>query len=165
MAFTTRSGLSSARALVLNRPQLASQSQWISRVANNLTTQKRDISIQALDERKGGTSSTPTFQQPSSLLTQSHRPPTSNCPRLRLGRLLSLPRPRPPKVPNCRRISPVLLRLHTSPRLHLRRNARIPLRIGTRSRSERPKTRSTILSRLGGWCRLGQAHAVHRRSG
>lgn len=54
MAFATRSGMGSARALVLNRSQLGVQSQWVSRVANSVAGQKREISIQALDERKGG---------------------------------------------------------------------------------------------------------------
>lgn len=56
MSLATRSGVGSARALVLNRTQPGFQSQWLSRVANSIASQRRDISIQALDERKGGTS-------------------------------------------------------------------------------------------------------------
>ena len=56
----------SARAFLLNRTQLASQSQWPSRVASNLSNQRRAISIQALDERKGGTSRSSTIPRCSS---------------------------------------------------------------------------------------------------
>lgn len=168
MSLATRSGVGSARTLVLNRAQLASQSQWLSRVANNIAGQRRDISIQALDERKGGKlyhNHEPPHSKYLFLTTSHRRPPKSNSPRLRLGRLLSLPRPRPTQIPNRRRLPALLLRLHPAPGLHLRRNSRIPLRAGTRARAQRREARAAILPRLGGWRRPSQADVMHRGSG
>jgi hypothetical protein len=79
----------------------------------------------------------------------SPRPPARHSPRLRLGRLLSLPRPRPAQIPNRRRLPPALLRLHPPPGLHLRRNPRVPLRARTHPRPQRREARSSILPRLG----------------
>lgn len=63
MSLATRSGMSStaARSLVLNR------SQWLARGANGVAVagQRREISIQALEERKGGASSVSTYHIPS----------------------------------------------------------------------------------------------------
>ena len=161
--------MASVRASVFNRAQLGSQSQWLSRVANGIARQRRDISIQALDERKGGkelyNDHKTTIPRTSFLTETSSRPPKSNSPRLRLGRLLSLPRPRPAQIPDRRRLAPLLLRLHAAPGLDLRRNSRIPLRAGTRPRAERREARSAVLPGLGGRRGSREADAVYRGSG
>ena len=77
------------------------------------------------------------------------RPPARNSPRLRLGRLLSLPRPRPAQIPNRRRLPAPLLRLHPPPGLHLRRHSRVPLRARTYPRPQRREARPAVLPRLG----------------
>jgi hypothetical protein len=107
------------------------------------------------------TKDSPMLTNPS----KTTRPPARHSPRLRLGRLLSLPQPGPQQIPNRRRLPALLLRLHTSPGLHLRRNARIPLRAGTHARTKRNQKRAAVLSRLGGWSGLRPADSPNRGDG
>jgi hypothetical protein len=56
MALSTRSGMGSVRRALLSQNQTltGTQSQWGLNVVAAAGRQKREISLQALDERKGG---------------------------------------------------------------------------------------------------------------
>jgi hypothetical protein len=193
MALSTRSGMGSVRRALLSQNQTltGTQSQWtFNVVARNAGRQRRGVSLQALDERKGGMYAMRRNHQSSNILfiylpttdipyhitrisptnadiasSNTTRPPTRHSPRLRLGRLLSLAQPRPKQIPNRRRLPALLLRLHPPPGLHLRRNARIPLRAGTHPRPQRNQKRTPVLPGLGGWRRLRPANAANRGDG
>lgn len=152
MANCTRSVVDSSISRSLTRPSLRFPCQVVA-------GQRRSITIKQLEAAKNGNvpsnSIPPRFKADHPLIETANElsswaqagqatvsPSDRRHETCRFKWLIAFcvdrPRPQPQsqEVPNRRRLPTLLLRLHTSPRLHLRRNARVPHRPRTRPLSQ-----------------------------